>query len=992
MSSLPAHNVGSLLKRYRRASGLTQEALAERAGISADTISELERGVNLRPRQDTLDRLADALLLAPTERAHLQAAARGLLPPGEPAVAPLRLPATSVSLPPLVGREQELTRLARHLAGEGPPLLLLAGEPGIGKSRLLDEVRHQASQMGWSVLEGGCHRKSGQEPFAPLLRALAGSLRQAAPAALRAHLEGCAWLVRLLPELAETRLVPAPSWSLPAEQERRLMFAAVVRYLANVAGPQGTLLVLDDLQWAGADALDLLETLLRTPEEPPLRVVGAYRSTEMRPSDPLGVLLADLGTAGLAEEVRLGPLTPEEAGALLQSLLAARVKADAALCEQLRSRTGGVPYFLVSCADALRGSAEVRHSAEALPWTVAQSIGQRVAALSETAHELLCVAAVVGREVPGALLLSLVGQPKAETLTALEALDRARLLVESPEARYQFPHDLVREVVLAELSAMRRRHWHAQVAAALSQVPERRRVGHAAELAWHWQEAGDAERALPYALLAGDQAESAYAHQDAERYFQTARDLAHDLGDQQREAEALEQLGLAVRFLRRFPQALAALEQALALYQAMGDVEGQGRVLARMGHLHAVAGSPEAGVARVKPLVAPLGAAGLSLGGQSALYAALSRLNNHLVQERGLMAPYDEALSAAEQAEALAEQAKDERLLGQARVRRGTVLLALGRDEEGFQVLEDAIRQLEASGDLETLSVALYNVNSSYQDRGKYDQALAGYERALAIAQRLGDLEGIARHKQERGDLCFALGRWEQARQDFEQVATLLPVVRPSPPLVWSHMSLGLLSLAQGQAEAAAEYLQRGLVLAERSDNPNLLLWASCAVAYQDLVEGRPEAARARLGPYLDHSSLRAGEQAWIRHLLGWTSVELGDLKRAETLLAEASTLARAHHTGWAVGVRHSQARLALRQGQRQEAGQALAEALALSQAMHTPYDEAQTLYLYGLLHIEQGEAKPARARLEAALALCGQLGERLYAEQVERALARLER
>ena len=356
MSSLPALSFGALLKRYRRAAGLTQEALAERAGISTDTISALERGVNLSPRSDTIDQLAEALFLAPAERARLHQVARGLLPLREPAAVPLRAPAADVSLPPLVGREQELTRLARHLAGDGPPLLLLAGEPGIGKSRLLAEAARQGSAQGWRVLEGGCHRKSGQEPFTPLLSALADSLRQASPTALRSHLEGCAWLVRLLPELAETRLVPAPSWTLPPEQERRLLFAAVARYLTNVAGPRGTLLVLDDLQWAGADALELLASLLRTVGEPPLWVVGAYRNTEVHPPDPLGILLADLGVAGLAGELRLGPLAPAEASTLLQSLLDGHEEAVEALREQLVARTGGVPYFLVSCAQALRAA------------------------------------------------------------------------------------------------------------------------------------------------------------------------------------------------------------------------------------------------------------------------------------------------------------------------------------------------------------------------------------------------------------------------------------------------------------------------------------------------------------------------------------------------------------------------------------------------------------------------------------------------------------
>src|SRR5262252_1579456 len=111
MSSLPAPTVGSLLKRYRRAAGLTQESLAERAQISVDTISDLERGANLRPRSDTLDRLADALALTPAQRAQLQAAARGMLPSGEPGGLPLHLPIAGAALPLLVGRRQELARL-----------------------------------------------------------------------------------------------------------------------------------------------------------------------------------------------------------------------------------------------------------------------------------------------------------------------------------------------------------------------------------------------------------------------------------------------------------------------------------------------------------------------------------------------------------------------------------------------------------------------------------------------------------------------------------------------------------------------------------------------------------------------------------------------------------------------------------------------------------------------------------------------------------------
>src|SRR5947199_7047369 len=174
------------------------------------------------------------------------------------AVGSMSSPLHSSSVLPLVGRAQELALLEQVLT-DGPPVLLVAGEPGIGKSRLLQAGIERAQAQGWTVLTGGCHRRSGQEPFAPLVGTLADSLRRQSPNEQRLHLEGCTWLVRLLPELAETRVVSPPTWTLPAEQEHRLMFAAVARYLANVAGPAGTLLVLDDLHWAGADALDLLQ-------------------------------------------------------------------------------------------------------------------------------------------------------------------------------------------------------------------------------------------------------------------------------------------------------------------------------------------------------------------------------------------------------------------------------------------------------------------------------------------------------------------------------------------------------------------------------------------------------------------------------------------------------------------------------------------------------------------------------------------------------------
>jgi predicted ATPase len=210
-------------------------------------------------------------------------------------------------------------------------------------------------------------------------------------------------------------LPPLPPWTLTPEQEQRLVFDAVARFLINVGGPAGTLLVLDDLQWASGDALDLLAMLVRSGGETPLRIVGAYRDTEVQTGDRLAVTLGDLAQARLASRHVLGPLAPEEAAAMLDALLAHEglPALGGAARKRLLQRGGGVPFYLVSCVHGLQPQALARHAqrgapGDGVPWDVAEGIRQRVAALPEVGQEVVRVAAVAGREVSYGLLVTVL--------------------------------------------------------------------------------------------------------------------------------------------------------------------------------------------------------------------------------------------------------------------------------------------------------------------------------------------------------------------------------------------------------------------------------------------------------------------------------------------------------------------------------------------------------------------------------------------------------
>src|SRR5215470_8433849 len=195
MASPQIVTFGALLRRYRLAAGLTQEELAEKAGLSVNAISAIERGISRTPQRETLALLAEALDLQPTERTRFEHSARQRESPVVPPHVPHRsASAAAAAEQPLVGRTTELTALDRFLAGEGAPLLTIAGEPGIGKSRLLEETTRRAAAQGWTVLSGGCHRRSGQEPYTPFVGALTHFLVSRSAAQQRLDLQGCAWL------------------------------------------------------------------------------------------------------------------------------------------------------------------------------------------------------------------------------------------------------------------------------------------------------------------------------------------------------------------------------------------------------------------------------------------------------------------------------------------------------------------------------------------------------------------------------------------------------------------------------------------------------------------------------------------------------------------------------------------------------------------------------------------------------------------------------
>jgi transcriptional regulator with XRE-family HTH domain/tetratricopeptide (TPR) repeat protein len=973
------HAFGTLLRRARRAAGLTQEEVAERAGISVRTISNLERGVSHAPHMDTVALLAEALGLEGTDRGAFAAAAGRLRAPAM--LAPPGSDATRVAgehaQSPFVGRQRELALLDRHLAGEGPPVLLLAGEPGIGKTRLLHAAIPRAVALGWRVLEAGCQRRGGQEPYAPLLQAVQRQIRGQRPDELRALLRGCAWLVRLLPELADGPIEPLPTWAVTAEHEHRLMMEAVVRFLTNSAGPAGILLILDDLQWAGLDALDLLARLARGASEISLRVVGAYRDTEMQPSHPLFEVLSDLAHAGLAARHLVGQLAAAESAILLEGLLEADDVAIA-LRKQVLPRTGGVPFFIISCAQQWRLGTVDADKAVAVPWDITHSVRQRVATLPEGTGEVLGIAALMGRAIEPCTLRVVAAQPEREVLRALDLARRAGLLVEERDA-HQFAHDVIREVLEEDLGVARRMALHRRIAETLEHAPGEPSIE---RLAYHYSRGGEEEKAALYLERAGDRALAQHANDAAEHHFHDLIGRLERLGHTLDAARAYEKLGAVLIIMARYDAALAALDQAAALHRAAQDLESEGRVTARIGWAYGLRGTPEEGLARLQRLLAPLEACGPSPA-LAALYAALARLYFLGYQPH-------EALAAASRAVELAGLIGDSRLLAEAMARYGRALLHLGRGDEALRALEEAGALAEAAGDLFTLNRALWFAARVFVEHGELATSMSYLARAHQAGERLGDPTLVASALYARGMHAFYAGDWSQGRIDMEEAVAIGRQLGESWVLVEALLALGELCLYSGDWEEASCSLEEAHATAERRGDLLMLRRARLLLAERDLLQGRPEAARDLLNPFVDKGAPLT-DAPRILTLLAWASLDLDDSARAEALVVLSTQRAREESNRLElVQALRVQASVAIRQGCLAAAHDALEEGLSLTRNMPYPHGEARLLQVYALLHRERDEATAARARLDEALAIFQRLGARKDLERVQQDISNL--
>ena len=768
-----AHSFGYWLRRRRKALDLTQEALAQRVSCSDFTIRKIEADER-RPSRHLADRLVTALAIPEEERRAFLDAARAIRavdrlpldaapldaatskPVSETGHDPAALSPNEST--PFVGRGVEYGLLvgliARLTTGAGQTVLL-EGEPGIGKSRLMREVARYAQAQGLPTLATNCFEIDRAMPYQPVIDLVTRALERASPAALRKIAPvSLAELAALVPAVTERFAdLPRLSSDFPEARQARLS-RAVGQLLEATADGRPLILMVDDIQWADDASAQVLHTLARHVSKRPALLIYAYRDENLDSDERLARLVESLRRETDARHVLLARLELGDAESLVASLGDARLAAPG-LAARLHRETEGNPFFLMSILQTMSEggiSLDTRSSGEPgmLPDALRAAVRARITHVPQEFRSTLETAAVLGRRFDFDTLLTVTRETEEQLLAALEALVKRRLLREEPEGGiYDFSHDKVREVVYRDIGGTRRMLLHRSVAEILERRGESEAHERDARLAEHYERAHVWPKALKYLVLAGERSQALFAMRDA-----------------------LHWLDRAVALSESHPEALDKKESD-ALYERRGAARAQ-------------AGQTEGAVADMRRVINAARAAGEREKARDAL------IQLGMAYRRA--DAYDEATACLTAALAESRAMNDEHQAADTLYHLGTVAWSTGINDQAIEFHQEAVEICERTGLADLVAVqAWHGRGEAHFANAEPAAAIQCYTRSIELARGIGDKSYESENLMMIGHACIGtkgLGDYPRALSSFNGA---LEIARAAD-LQW-HMGPTLLGL-----------------------------------------------------------------------------------------------------------------------------------------------------------------------------------------------------
>src|SRR5690348_8741228 len=675
--------------------------------------------------------------------------------------------------PVFVGRREEvasLTALLERAADGEPGFAIVAGEAGVGKTRLVTELAGQAADSGFTVLAGHCVELGAEGlPVAPLIDALRTLARTTARTEL-ADVLGPArrGLGRLLPELDPGGAAEPAADGVQVSQ----LLELVLGLLARLSARRPLLLVLEDLHWSDQSTRELVAFLIRSLRGVRVVLLATYRSDELNRRHPLRPLIASWDRLRTVQHVELRRFEPGEVAAQLGAILG--TEPAAGLVDLVFDRSGGNAYLVEELAGLVRGGGDPAD----LPPSLADVLLSRVDALSPQAQRLLRTAAVAGRSVPDKLLAEVAGVADAEFYAGLrEAAEGPLLGVDHPGRSYASRHALTRDAVYEDMLPGERGGLHAAYGEALTRDPDLAGDDAAvpAALAHHWYAALDLPRALPASIAAARHAVTSFAPAEAQRHLERALEIWPRVPDAAErtgvdQAEVARLAGEAAYQAGAIDRSLSLFDQALAGLPAEGDAVRRALVLDRRARTQRDTGRESESVATLEEALALLPADQVT----RAHAVVLSSLANSVWRANDLDAALSlaaRAVQAAREAGAVQQEADSSITLGSVRG-----YLSADNADAALDDLRAGLALATGIGAHFTALRAYINISDVLELHGRHEEAAEAARAGIELAGRVGLARSLGSFL--TGNLVESLvrlGHWGEADQLAAQALNAMP-------------------------------------------------------------------------------------------------------------------------------------------------------------------------------------------------------------------------
>lgn len=822
-----------------------------------------------------------------------------LVPSHKPSVVPSPRP-TAVSEVQLIDRVEEMGLLResvdKAVRGQGG-VVFLHGEAGIGKTRLTRELGAYARLRGMQVLYGRCpalFRMDGVPPYVLWNEAIKDYLQVCTPEQLY-RVVGFypSELSKLVPEVKQKLGAIPQSLPINPEHGRDRLFEAVSQFMTNISKETPLLVVLDDLQWTDQSSLLLLHYLARGVYRESLLLLGAYRETDIDERHPLPPVLTELNRERLLRSVPLKRLSFDDVLEMIRRILE-QDDVPKEFCELVYEKTRGNPFFVEEVLKSLKEE-EVIYREEnkwkikevskiEFPETVKGVIKNRISRLDDECQNVLTMASFVGNDFVFEALLGVTGVGENKLLEIMEKMLKTGLVKERVirgEDMYCFADIIARDVVHEEVSRLRHKKLHSAVGYALEKVYTKKIDEHLGELAYHFLEGGDRDKALDYFLKAGEKAAKIYTNGEAASYFQSAlRLLEEKEGNPRERGRVLEMLGDIKRLVGEYDASIKHWNEALLLWKQLDEKETTARLHRKMANvLWNNLGDRKKAEEHHKEALKILEAMPESV--------ELARLYEDMAEMVSMGATGDmaEALSWAEKSVELAKKLNAHEAIARSYACLGEISGWLGDRKKSIKCFEKALEIALDNGYMDT-ALWVYNDAGMLPDE-EHEKILEYLEKGLELAKKVGDILWMTWIGSNLAWTNIHMGNINKAVLLMEESVAL---DRKAGNITHLSMSLDILGFAYqvlGEWDKSEQYRKDALSISQKLDDFQSIAGGYGHIGWLHFDKGEYAKAREfweKTYEVFERHGAKSTQMGASRYAIP-AYIELGEIEKAQNLI-----------------------------------------------------------------------------------------------------------